>query len=546
MTMAVDSHDPSVRYLFFEEQRQRQQQQVPVDGTSSGSLPPLYSSRPACHPVNDVRSAVALRRITEGFLNLDQQMKMWRRHLHRKLGNLESRLSRCESVLLLKKTPVPQPVVVEAPTTTYNDIYDDVEDEFKRLHLTVTALREKAAECCRDGQSFFPPKRQGKKGKGKPPGKHAMCDDDDVSIEGGGVFDSHCEHVGVAKRMSPTADTTAVESGESVGLTPDGAEMPSACLFLGETVVNGDWQHVEGMQPREASCCLYKLQNQSSFQPTPSFSTMTPVSEQKYFAMDSTCRHDWSPFIHEPCRPEKRIIRGGKPATTDNTPTNVPDLRMGSTATTTQEKCCEINESPLLQASSLERRLIYSPETPKQIQGQVSPVPSDAARSSSSTKRGMEIPLSNADSVEHLHNLAEPALSSKPVTHGQKRPDVTPSSQLGGAFVDAFASAVAGVPSSSPLYVLPQQIYSSRGDSCDRSSEWDNIEDEEKTSENSSDEVLSAVALSMPTVGTVWQRVVSLAHAEQYYDQLSRLNHPPLSMLSSDILEISELTVQET
>ncbi|EKF32320.1 hypothetical protein MOQ_003833 [Trypanosoma cruzi marinkellei] len=550
--MAVDSHDPSVCYLLCEEQQQ-QQRQIPVDGTLLGRLPQMYSARPACHSVNDVRPSMVLRRITEGFLNLEQQMKMWCRHLYRKLGNLESRLSRCESMLLpllQKKAPEPQPAVVEAPTPTSHDIYDGVEDEFKRLHRTVTALREKAAECCRDGQSFFSPERQGGKGKGEPAGKHVMCDEDDdaVSIEGG-MFVSHYEHVGVSKGMSPTADTTAVGSGESVGLTPDGGtDMPSARLFLGETTVDGDWRHVDEMQPREESSCLYKLQNQSSFQLTPSFSTITPVSEQKCFAMDSTCRHDWSPFIHEPCRVEKGIIRGGKPATTDKTPTNVPDLRMGSTATRTQEKCCEIHESPCLQASSLERKLIYSPETPKRMQGQVSPASSDVAGAASlSTKTGREIPLSNADSVEHLHNLAEPVLSSKPVTNGQKWPDATPSSQQGGTFGDAFASTVAGVPASSPLYILPQQIHRSSGDSCDCSSEWENAEDkEEKISEGGNEEVLSAVAPSMPTVGTVWQRVVSLAHAEQYYDQLTRLHDPPLSMLSSDTLEISESTVQET
>ncbi|RNF02125.1 hypothetical protein TraAM80_06585 [Trypanosoma rangeli] len=510
----------------------------------------LYSTRPAHHSDAWVQPAVALRHVAEGFLNLEQQMKMWQRQLHCRLNNIERRVGRCESALLPSKRLAPRAAVVEAQTHTYSDVQDGAENEFKRLYFTLTDLRETVAECSRSRASCLVPDTRwggGLQEVASTP-KHDAGDNGEVSAEGGEMFAFHCgaDHICPTKGMSPTADTTAVDSGESAGLTPDAADSsPAHMAFAAAATADvgsggSEWRHRERTQRCAASSCSYESHAPSSFQPMPSFSTMTPNTRQACSATESTCCRDWLPFVREPCRQDEAVACGGKAADT-------PEFRMRSTSTTTTttpSRDGAVTASPSARASFAERRLFDSPEGSRRGERGA---PSVSSKLTSSAflfaKGGRKAPSANVAAAGSLQSFTEPVFLSGSLDNEQKRSDALPFLRLGDNVGVVSTASVGNIPAAPPLYVVPQHLCTSSGDSYEGASERDGVEEgEAERSEGSDRGVPSVPAPLTPREGSVWQKVVALAHAEQHYEQLCALQYPPHSMLSSGILEVSAST----
>ncbi|RNF02310.1 uncharacterized protein Tco025E_08420 [Trypanosoma conorhini] len=508
--------------------------------------PQLYLARSTHQVERGVRPEVALRHLTEGFLNLEQQMRLWRRQLQRKLGDIERRVSRCESALLLTKALAPRPPVAEAATHTYSDAEGGVEDAFRRLQLTSKALRATVEECARGGASCVAPNtpRTGDWHETASAARQGVSDDSAVSADRAGVFASPC---GAGRRcapkwgMSPTADSSAaVGSGESAGVTPDTAETYSPRLASAHAAIAAELRRGERRRRRRAaSSCSSDSHAQSPLQPSSSFSTMTSITRRACSATDSTCCRDWSPFIQVPGGPEGAVSSGAKAA--------APEPRMESTATTTRPSCdAAVTASPSARVLSLERRLSYSPEMPKRRQREALCV---SAKLTSSAflfvKRGRKASLAGAKALEPPQNFTGPVFASRPVRDAKARPDTSPFPQLGDAVSDVSAATGGGVPAAPPLYFVSQHRCSPSGSSDDGHEDASEREEVKEWSAGSAEGIFPASAPALPRVDTVWQKVVELAHAEQYCEQLHALQYPPLSMLSSGVLEVSASTAKE-
>ncbi|ESL09295.1 hypothetical protein TRSC58_02987 [Trypanosoma rangeli SC58] len=513
-----------------------------------GERAQLYSTRPAHHSEVRVRPEVAMRHLAEEFLNLEKQMKMWQRQLHRGLNNIERRVGRCESALLSRKTVAPRAAVVGAQKHTYSDVQDGAENEFKRLYFTLTALREKVAECSRSRASCLVPDTQWGSGwkEVESTPKHDAGDDDEVSAEGGEAFAFHCGagHICATKEMSPIADTSAVDSGESAGLTPDAVESSPAHMAVAGAATadvgggDGEWRHREKTWRCAASSYSHESHAPSSFQPMPSFSTVTPNTRQACSAAESTCCRDWLPFVREPCRPDEAVARGGRAA-------DAPEFCRRSTATTaTPPRDGAVTASPSARAPFAERRLFDSPEVSRRGERGA---PSVSSKLTSSAflfvKGGRKASSAIVGAVGPPQSSTKPVFLSGPLSNEQKWPDTLPFPRLGDNFGAVSATAVDDIPAAPPLYFVPKHLCTSSGDSYEGASERDSVEEgEAERSESRNRGVPSVPAPLTPKEGSVWQKVVALAHAEQHYEQLCALLHPPHSVLSSGILDVSAST----
>ncbi|KEG09845.1 hypothetical protein DQ04_04541020 [Trypanosoma grayi] len=564
MTLAANGQHPSGRSLAA-----GHQQQV-ADSALAWSSTLMYPSRSASLNDSDTSSTMAYRALAETVLNLEQQLKVWRRRTCRKLDGIESRLRRCEAALQMRMDAVS--VIDKRVATAAADVRlkgkakaeskHDSRSEAQRVEATLCKFREVVAGgFCSKKLQHITTAVDGAEEEEEEEVRHryqlhnraaaaaaAACGEKEVS----GCFSP-------MRGISSSGSTTVVGGGgrgdDVPGLTPDCKSSPAAegCHASGEV---REWWNYHQQQQQ-----LQQQQQQTPPPPTPSFATITPASHHASHITGSAC-HDsssscscccWvgSPYVQEPHKPPTVALQGVR-AVGVRSPPDVRAPRTGVTDTKTATVAAKVlrggtSQTPPVEPPSLQRRLLYSPDEQLAFLQQrgVSPaVAQPTARSPSPSPRIDELESpSVTDSLKNTGGRTEPTLRSPLLVNDRVQEDASLPPKKSGV---TSMTVHTGVPSAPPLYMLPQQLYGSDEDVADAHSDinTENAQECDRSSGSSgtNGDAFVVVPPSTLAVGSVWQKAVALAHAEQQNEQLQRPPQHIASMLSSAMLDVSDST----